>query len=109
MIDLAPSVLSEAPARCTCRRKPTIDPLALSAADIGRLLGVSQRQIYAWHAAGTLGPVPVSLSERVTRWDRREIEAWWLACRAAGRPITRSEWIAMQTGPALRLVGGAGR
>ena len=73
--------------------RAALEPIALSAADIGRLLGVSQRQVYSWHAAGMLGPVPVSLSERVTRWDRAEVEAWWAACRAAGRCIGRREWL----------------
>ncbi len=76
----------------------TLEPLCLSAADVGKLLGISARQVYAWHAAGTLGPVPVSLSERVTRWDRREIEAWWNTCRAAGRRIGRAEWLAREGG-----------
>jgi len=71
-------------------------PLALSAGDVGRLLGVSQRQVYAWHASGTMGPVPVSLSERVTRWDATEIREWWAACRAAGRIVTRSEWLSRE-------------
>ena len=71
-------------------------PLCLSAADVGRLLSISPRQVYAMHTNGILGPVPVSLSERLTRWDRAEIEAWWAATRAAGRPIARAEWLRQQ-------------
>jgi len=73
-----------------------IEALALSASDLAALLGVSVRQIWSMHSAGTLGPVPVSLGQRLARWDRAEIEAWWAACRAAGRPIPRAEWLRTQ-------------
>ena len=72
-----------------------VQTLALSAADLAQMLGVSSRQIYTWHATGTLGPVPVVLSARVTRWDAKEVADWWTACRAAGRRIGRREWLAM--------------
>ena len=70
--------------------------LALSASDLAGLLSVSVRQIWTMHAAGTLGPVPVSLSTRVTRWDAREIHEWWEACRVTGRIVTRSEWLSRE-------------
>jgi len=75
-----------------------VQSLALSAADVAAILSVSTRQIWAWHAAGTLGPVPIKLSERMSRWDRVEVESWWAACREAGRPIRRSEWKALKNG-----------
>jgi len=74
----------------------TVEALALSASDLAALLSVSVRQIWAMHAAGTLGPVPVSLGERLTRWDAQEIREWWTASRAAGRPIPRAEWLRTQ-------------
>ena len=74
------------------------EPIALSAGNIGRMFGISARQVYAWHAAGTLGPVPVALSERVTRWDAEEVREWWAACRAAGRIVPRSEWLQQEGG-----------
>jgi len=79
-------------------RAEPLTPLALSAADLATMLGVSVRQIWQWDANGGIGPAPVKLSERVTRWDRRECEAWWDACRAAGRRIGRREWQTMREG-----------
>jgi len=67
--------------------------LALSAKDVAAMLSVSTRQLYSWHAAETLGPTPLALGPRCTRWDRREIEAWWQASHKAGRPIPRTEWL----------------
>jgi predicted DNA-binding transcriptional regulator AlpA len=72
-----------------------VDPLCLSAADVGRLLGISTRQVWNWDASGALGPAPTKMSERITRWDRSEIESWWAACRREGRRIGRREWRAM--------------
>ena len=80
-----------APARRS--RRPAVEPLALSAADVALLLGVSTRQVYQWDRQGLLGPEPVKMSDRITRWDRSEIERWWSACRGAGRPIHRGEWL----------------
>lgn len=72
--------------------------LALSAKDVAHLLGVSTRQIWSMNSSGQIGPAPIKLSPRTTRWDRREVEAWWCASREDGRPITRSEWLARQRG-----------
>jgi predicted DNA-binding transcriptional regulator AlpA len=76
----------------------TVQPLALSATDLGRLLSISVRQVWTWDSTGLLGPAPLKLSERISRWDRSEIERWWAACRAAGRRIGRREWLAMREG-----------
>ncbi len=85
--------------RTACEQNGAVlQPLCVSAADVGRLLSISPRQVYAMHSNGTLGPVPVSLSERLTRWDRSEIEEWWVATKAAGRPIPRTEWLRRQEG-----------
>jgi len=70
-----------------------VESLAASAADVAGMLRVSTRQIWAMHASGQLGPVPVTFSARLTRWDAAEIRAWWDACRVAGRRIGRSEWL----------------
>jgi len=76
--------------------RQSIEALALSAGDLAAMLSVSVRQIWAMHASGSLGPVPVSLGERLTRWDANEIRDWWTASRTAGRPIPRAEWLRTQ-------------
>ncbi|MDI9433661.1 MAG: hypothetical protein QM570_18255 [Planctomycetota bacterium] len=68
--------------------------MALSAKAVGGLLGISARQVWSMHASGTLGPSPTALGQRLSRWDRAEIESWWAACKSAGRPVTRREWLA---------------
>lgn len=84
----------------TCKAKPTdantpiIAPLALSAKAVASMLGISARQVWAMHASGQIGPSPTSLGARLARWDAEEIRDWWRACRAAGRPVTRREWLA---------------
>lgn len=83
----------------------TIEPLALSAADVGALLGVSARTVWSMHASGTLGPAPTSLGPRLARWDLAEIESWWAACKAAGRPVTRREWRAQNATDGGRVDG----
>ena len=95
MIDMANPIPSQTVAKRQSRR-PAVEPLAVSAADVARMLSVSVRQIWAMHSAGTLGPTAISLSPRLTRWDRLEIEAWWAACRAAGRTVPRAEWLARE-------------
>ena len=70
-----------------------LQPLAYSAKDLGVLLRCSARQIWSMHSAGTLGPALIKLSTRITRWDRREVETWYAACRDAGRIVTRGEWL----------------
>jgi predicted DNA-binding transcriptional regulator AlpA len=89
----AEAVVCDAPAKRQSRR-PAIEHMALSAADVAAMLSISTRQLWSMHASGMLGPVPVSLGERLTRWDAAEVREWWRASKAAGRPITRSEWLA---------------
>lgn len=62
-----------------------VEPLALSAQGVARLLGVSRAHIWKLHSQGKL-PSPVRLGRSV-RWDRRELEAWL----AAGCP-PRDRW-----------------
>jgi predicted DNA-binding transcriptional regulator AlpA len=93
MNETSGAVLSPQRPKRGCSYGSHVEPLALSASDLAALLSVSVRQIWAMHATGTLGPVPVSLGERLTRWDAQEIRDWWIASRAAGRPIPRTEWL----------------
>jgi predicted DNA-binding transcriptional regulator AlpA len=72
------------------------EKLAISAQSISAMLDISVRTFWNMHQNGTLGPVPISLSERVTRWDSDEVREWWKACRTAGRLITRNEWLRMR-------------
>jgi len=73
--------------------KEKMEPLAVSAKHLGGLLDISTRQVWAMHAAGTLGPEAIFFSKRMTRWDAAEVQAWWAACREAGRIINRQEWL----------------
>jgi excisionase family DNA binding protein len=51
------------------------DRLALTVEEVAQLLGVSQRSIWKWVAAGTF-PRPVKIGgSRAARWLRRDIEA----------------------------------
>ena len=54
--------------------RDNLKPLAINAQGVAALLGVSARQVWAMHQAGTLRPEPVNLGQRLTRWDRQEIE-----------------------------------
>lgn len=73
--------------------RSSVEPMALSANDLAILLSVSVRQIWSMHQAGTLGPAPLCLGTRLSRWDRKEVDQWWAASKAAGRPIPRVEWL----------------
>jgi len=73
----------------------TIEPLLLSAAQAGRLLGISRSKLYAMHSAGLL-PLPVSLGGCV-RWDRQELRAWLSARNPkTGLLPTRQIWVEIQ-------------
>jgi len=78
--------------------KSSVPPLALSANDLATLLSVSVRQIWSMHQAGSLGPSPLCLGARLSRWDRKEVEQWWASSKAAGRPIPRTEWLRREGG-----------
>lgn len=62
-------------------------PLLLSAADAGRVLGISERHFYGLHSTGRLGPLPVKLGKR-TLWSRIELEEW-----VASKCPCRQDWI----------------
>ena len=63
--------------------------LALPAAETARLLGISERHLWACHASGRLGPRPIALG-RSKRWRLDELRAWL----DAGAP-PRERWEVM--------------
>ncbi len=67
--------------------------LALSAAAVARLLGISERHTWALNSSGRL-PKPIRLG-RAVRWPVDELRAWL----AAGAP-PRDRWEAMREGGA---------
>ena len=71
---------------------PASERLALSAAEVAKLLGISQRHLWAMHASGRLGPLPVRFG-RAVRWNAAELAAWL----DAGAP-PRDRWLAQRHG-----------
>ncbi len=67
--------------------------LALSAASVAKLLGISERHLWALNSSGRL-PRPVRLG-RAVRWSVSELRDWL----AAGSP-PRDRWQAMRNGGA---------
>jgi predicted DNA-binding transcriptional regulator AlpA len=65
--------------------------LALPAAEVAKLLEISERHLWAMHATGRLGPQPIRLG-RATRWPVEELRAWL----AAGAPC-REAWEARKS------------
>lgn len=65
--------------------------LAVGAADLGKLLGISERHVWSSHAAGLI-PRPIRLG-RATRWPVEELRAWL----RAGSP-SRDKWEASRLG-----------
>lgn len=68
---------------------PTIEPLAVDARGVARLLDVSERHVWAMHSSGRL-PMPFALG-RCRRWRVAELRAWL----AAGCP-PRDRWQVMR-------------
>jgi len=73
--------MSDAPAvRAGQPREPVtpslahVPQLALSAAEVAKLLGVSERHVWALHSSGRL-PRPIRLG-RAVRWNVAELQAW---------------------------------
>lgn len=65
------------------------DILLISAKEVARRLGLSERTVWRLNSAGKL-PKPVSVGGKTKRWRPEEIAAWV----AAGCP-TRIAWEAM--------------
>lgn len=63
-----------------------LDCLVLTAGEVAKLLGVSERHVWACHSSGLLGPRPIALG-RSKRWRLEEVRAWLVA----GAP-PRTEW-----------------
>jgi predicted DNA-binding transcriptional regulator AlpA len=66
--------------------------LAVPAADVAKLLGISQRHLWALHSSGRLGPLPIRFG-RAVRWNLAELQAWI----DADAP-ERSKWLAQRQG-----------
>lgn len=64
---------------------PAVPRIALPAADVAKLLDVSERHVWSLHASGRL-PRPVRLGRSV-RWSADELRDWL----AAGAP-SRDAW-----------------
>lgn len=64
---------------------PAVPRIALPAADVAKLLDVSERHVWALHASGRL-PRPIRLG-RAVRWSADELRDWL----AAGAP-SRDAW-----------------
>ena len=59
-------------------RAPEMDslqPLAVDAAGVGRLLCISRATVFQLHSRGRL-PLPVRLGSRCPRWIVSELHAW---------------------------------
>lgn len=67
--------------------------LALPAAEVAKLLDISERHLWALHSSGRL-PLPVRLG-RAVRWNLDELRGWL----AAGCP-DRSTWAQLREGGA---------
>ena len=66
--------------------------LLISAAAVGRLLGVNKRTVWSWHSSGRI-PQPVRIGG-TTRWRAEEIRQWVDAgcpARARWEQIRRRE------------------
>ncbi len=68
---------------------PETERLALAAADVAKLLGISERHLWALHSSGRV-PRPIRLG-RAVRWNAAELSAWL----DAGAP-ERDKWEAMR-------------
>jgi predicted DNA-binding transcriptional regulator AlpA len=67
-----------------------LEPLAINADGVARLLDISPRHVWALHSSGRL-PRPVALG-RARRWVISELEEWL----AAGCPA-RDRWESMRS------------
>jgi predicted DNA-binding transcriptional regulator AlpA len=53
----------------------TLQPLAVNAAGVGRLLCISRAKVFELHSRGRL-PLPVRLGGRCPRWIVSELHEW---------------------------------
>ncbi len=66
----------------------TVEPLAVSAQQLARMLDLSVRTIRSMDAAGKL-PKPVRLNGRAVRWVVAELQSW-LAAQSPDRTVWES-------------------
>lgn len=59
----------------TTQKVSRVAPIAVSASDLAKMLGVSLRQVWRLNSAGKL-PKPIKLGGSV-RWNRQEIMDWF--------------------------------
>lgn len=59
----------------TRQKGSTLEPEALTVADVAALFQVSRRQVFRMLSAGQL-PRPAKSGAR-PRWDRKVLAAWW--------------------------------
>lgn len=76
-----------------------LECLVLSAPEVAKVLGISERHLWACHASGRLGPRPIALG-RSKRWRVAEVRDWL----AAGAPA-RDEWDRMRKQHPLSIGG----
>ena len=79
------------PEKTTNQVQVSMAPLLVGVDAVAALCGVSRRTVYAWNAAGRLGPVPMKAFGRRVLWRRIDLEAW----AAAGFP-SRAEWLELE-------------
>lgn len=72
-----------------------LEPMAVDAAGVAKLLNVSERHVWSLHASGRL-PLPIRLG-RAVRWRVSELEAW-----LRSGAVSRDAWQAMQAGSESR-------
>ena len=65
--------------------------LLISAAELGKLLGVNKSTVWSWHSSGRI-PLPVHIGG-TTRWKAEEIRRWV----EAGCP-PRAQWELLRAG-----------
>ena len=69
-----------------------LEPLLLSARDLATLLGVDRSTVWAWDASGKLGPLPVRIGTKCTRWRHKDIKEWITAdCPGRGKWLRQQE------------------
>ena len=68
----------------------TVDQ-AVNAAQAAKILGISRTLLYQMNSSGRLGPMPIKLSSRCTRWSVNELVQWV----DAGCPARR-QWLSSE-------------
>lgn len=56
-------------------RERQIEEQLLTVGEVAKLLGASQRSVWAWASSGKI-PRPLRIGHRSVRWRRRDIQEW---------------------------------